>query len=304
LYRHVKKDNTFEPKKLLGHGTVRKCIQGAYERMGIKNFQTLRSHTLRGEFINRLANDDSVNLSETMAAARHKSATASVAYQTHSTTSDTNRLNALFRKRKSQDTSTETEESRKQNRKSENVVEPEEEPLGSNSIKEIDEEEVVVFDKDEKYSVHTQAAMDGLRKDLGRFESEAQRQNDVSSVGSSTSASTSGNWTWDLPPPPQRSRQPQRYSYPPRRSYSSHRSHPPQQVRQHSRRIPSEREREINALRQRLLMLENEIRMESFPYGSTEQEYEESYNEHIEEHEREMSMRRTRRNRDFHRNSY
>ena len=306
LYRHVKKDNTFEPKKPLGHATVRTRIQGAYKRMGISNFQTLRSHALRGEFINRLANDDSVNLQETMAAARHKSASASVAYQTRSTTSEANRLNALFLKRKPQDTTSfEAEENRKQSRKTEKEVEPEEEPLGSNSINEIDEEDVVVSHKNEKYSAHTQVAMDRLRNDLSRLETGVKRQNDVSSVDDSgTSTSTSENLMWNLPPPPQRSHQ--RHSYPPSRSYSaSHRSYPaPQQVHQHSPREPSEREREINALRQRVLMLEDEVRMESFPYSSTENDFDEMYNDHIEEYEREMRMRRTRRRSNFHRNSY
>ena len=44
--------------------------------MGVSN-KLLRSHALRGEFITRLANDDSVNAQETMSAARHRSITAS-----------------------------------------------------------------------------------------------------------------------------------------------------------------------------------------------------------------------------------
>ena len=54
---------------------------------------------------------------------------------------------------------------------------------------------------------------------------------------------------------------------------------------------------------QRVLMFEDEARIAS--HSSTENEFEEMYNEQIEEHEREMSMRRTRRRRsNFHRNSY
>ena len=55
---------------------------------------------------------------------------------------------------------------------------------------------------------------------------------------------------------------------------------------------------------QRDLIFENVTRMESFPYSWTELEYKELYDELIEEHEMEISMWRTRRNRDFHQMSF
>ena len=56
--------------------------------MGITNYDNLKSHAMRGLFIPKLANDSGVNITELMAASRHKSASASPAYQTRSTTSE------------------------------------------------------------------------------------------------------------------------------------------------------------------------------------------------------------------------
>ena len=55
-------------------------------------------HGLHGEFVSALANDPSVNLSETMAAARHKTAAASAVYQQCSHQSEANRINSLLKK--------------------------------------------------------------------------------------------------------------------------------------------------------------------------------------------------------------
>ena len=101
FYRQVKKQNkkSLNANSVLGKGTIRKRMLGAFKKMGVSN-NFLRSHALRGEFITRLANDDSVNAQETMSAARHRSITASSAYQKTSKKSESNRFGALFKNRK------------------------------------------------------------------------------------------------------------------------------------------------------------------------------------------------------------
>ena len=107
---------------------------------------------------------------------------------------------------------------------------------------------------------------------------------------SSSSVSNSGNWMWDIE---NLRRQPERNPIP--RPTSS------------PRRILSRREREIHSLRQRVLRLEHEDRMDSFPFRSDEHAHEEIYREYTGERdfEREMLMAsRRRRSHGFRRNPY
>ena len=291
FYRQVSKKNKFLVNNPLGASSVRKRIQYAYKFLGISNWKELTSHALRSAMITKLSNSESVNITETMAAARHSTAGASAMYQTRSTESSCNRYRALFNINDDTprpakiytvfglaEAPTVPEKNNNINVKDENVEIRNDQNLGIEEMSVDHEEEI----EDEKpYSEHTQAAVEGLRRDLARVEN-------------SSSVTSSGQWMWDLEAPRQAAiprptpRQTSRF-------LSSNRS----------QRIQSRREREIHALRQRVLVLENEERMQSFPFRSTEDESEELYQDYVGERdfEREMliASRRRRSNR-FRRN--
>ena len=135
----------------------------------------------------------------------------------------------------------------------------------------IDHEEEI--EEQKPYSELTQAAVEGLRRDLARIEN-------------SSSVTSSGQWMRDLEAP----RQAAIPRPTPRQTSRISTSNRP-------RRIQSWRERKIHALRQRVLALEDEERMQSFPFRSTEDESEEFYQDYVGErdYEREMLMASRRR---------
>ena len=63
--------------------------------LGLKNPSDFYPHSLRLEFITRLANDSSVNDEERMRSARHNSVQASEVYQKRSSVSEMSKLKAL-----------------------------------------------------------------------------------------------------------------------------------------------------------------------------------------------------------------
>lgn len=63
--------------------------------LGLKNPSDFYPHSLRSEFITRLANDPSVNDAERMRSSRHSSVQASAVYQKRSSVSEMNKLKAL-----------------------------------------------------------------------------------------------------------------------------------------------------------------------------------------------------------------
>ena len=290
LYRRISRDGKrFLPNQALGSASVRNRIQYAYKHMGIPNWEDLTSHAMRSYFITKLSNDSRVNISETMAAARHRTAAASAIYQTRSKESSCNRLRALFNISNDPAAKTGVEVSVKVPLPVEtNPVEDEkvdnDDVQMENTIYEMsedeDEVEVVSNDIEKPYSIHTQAAVENLSRDLARRE-EAH---------TSSSVSNSGNWMWDIE---NLRRQPERNPIP--RPTSS------------PRRILSRREREIHSLRQRVLRLEHEDRMDSFPFRSDEHAEEAMYREYTGERdferERLMASRR-RRSHGFRRNPY
>lgn len=80
----------------IGKTKICERFQHAFKLLGIKNWNTICQHALRAVVITKLANDPSVNIEETMAAARHLSVAASVVYQERSLVSESNRINALL----------------------------------------------------------------------------------------------------------------------------------------------------------------------------------------------------------------
>ena len=172
IYRRVSANKKrYLPDSRIGEHKIRELIQLAYKHMGIPNWKTLKSHALRGLFINTLANDESVNITEVMAAARHRSTAASAAYQTRSSKSECNRLKALF-KRKA-DTAIEHEENDFKNVKVKVDNEYYEENNNKmNVVEEISDDEEYTKESTEKkgYSIYTQAAADRLEYNVERVE--------------------------------------------------------------------------------------------------------------------------------------
>ena len=83
----------FFPLKPLGAKTITKLFKEGANLLGLP--PSFRAHSLRSAFITKLANDPSVSISETMAAARHNSVSASMNYQLADGVSETNRLVAI-----------------------------------------------------------------------------------------------------------------------------------------------------------------------------------------------------------------
>ena len=80
----------------IGKAKIRERFQFAFKLFGISNWETICPNALRSVFITKLANDPSINIEETMAAARHNSVAASVVYQERSLVSEGNRINCLL----------------------------------------------------------------------------------------------------------------------------------------------------------------------------------------------------------------
>ena len=96
LYRRISADGTFFENSALGREKIQERIQDGFKLFGIKDWMTLRPHALRGVFISILANNDGVNLKETMAAARHTSVSASTGYQARNSKSESAKISAIF----------------------------------------------------------------------------------------------------------------------------------------------------------------------------------------------------------------
>ena len=69
LRMRLNKDCTAFTMQPIGINTIRNLYKSAFHAMGISNWKSLKPHALRAHFITKLANDDSVNIQETMAAA-------------------------------------------------------------------------------------------------------------------------------------------------------------------------------------------------------------------------------------------
>ncbi len=83
----------FYHNKPLGTKTIAKLFKTGADILGLP--KTFRAHSLRSANITMLANNPSVSLKETMAAARHNSVSASMVYQRSDGISEGNRLRAL-----------------------------------------------------------------------------------------------------------------------------------------------------------------------------------------------------------------
>ena len=295
FYRQVSKKNKFLPNNPLGPSSVRKRIQYGYEFLGISNHKTLTSHALRSAMITKLANSENVNTSETMAAARHSTAGASAMYQSRSTESSCNRYKALFNINDDTPRPTKiynvgglencTDLSSPED-KNDKVEDENVEVENNLDFEKMSVDEVSMEDNEDgkPFSEHTQAAVEDLRSDLTRIES------------SSSSVTFSGQWMWDREDAPNEAAI--RHVTPRQTPRLSNSNRP--------RRHQSRREREIHALRQRVLALEHDDRMESFPYENESQElYEEYAGVRNYEEERHMAMAsRRRRSNLFRRNHY
>ena len=81
LYCRVKKDNTMSALQPMGRNTCSKMVKEIGMDCGIVDMKKWKPHVFRHQFLTLLANDASLNLAEVMAAGRHKSVSASLAYQ-------------------------------------------------------------------------------------------------------------------------------------------------------------------------------------------------------------------------------
>ncbi len=110
-YKKIKKDGSgFCVNAPLGKTSIRELFKSAFRRMGISNWETLRPHSCRGWMVTNMANDPSVSLKQTMAAARHFTAQSSIEYQKTDAVSACNRLNSLLKHVGSSDTNDNTNE--------------------------------------------------------------------------------------------------------------------------------------------------------------------------------------------------
>ena len=71
-------------------------MRSAFKIMGIINWEKLHSHVFCSVFIAKSENDSKVNITKTMAASRHTSASASVVYQKSGAISKYNQIDALL----------------------------------------------------------------------------------------------------------------------------------------------------------------------------------------------------------------
>ena len=81
IYCRVKKDGTMSGGQPLGRNTCSKMVKEVGEDCGIVDMAKFKPHVFRHQFLTMLANDPSLNLAEVMAAGRHNSVSASLAYQ-------------------------------------------------------------------------------------------------------------------------------------------------------------------------------------------------------------------------------
>ena len=96
FYLRIRRDGNGFCDSPLGKSKIRDMMRDAFKILEISNWKTLHPHALRGHFITTLANDKSVSLTETMAAARHTSVSASAAYQSKNCINESNRVQALL----------------------------------------------------------------------------------------------------------------------------------------------------------------------------------------------------------------
>ena len=85
LYCRVKKDGTMSSK----------MVKEIAKDCGISDLQGFKPHVFRSYFITYLINDPNINLSEVMAAGRHRSVAASLAYQRRSGKSEAAKFDAV-----------------------------------------------------------------------------------------------------------------------------------------------------------------------------------------------------------------
>lgn len=286
-YLRVNKAGTGFTKIPLGKNIIRGKFKSAFKRMGIMNWQKLRPHALRAWFTTILANDASVSLSETMAACRHKSVSASACYQKRSATSEANRMNSLFNALEPQDKDTKSD------------VTPE--PVESTPVKTVESDVPSAVstgnstyespEDNNQFSSFTQAQAEGLEDDLARVEAA----NGASHIGR-----TPVIHLYRVPPA-----EPSPRAFPVYESRSAYlRTLRPQRspqvqnpyrssTRSIRRRVPSLRELRIRSYRRRVQELERLTLLNSSPYRDDPDElYRDSLAHDMEE--------RRRRSSDFH----
>ena len=95
LYCCVKKDGTMSPNQPLGRNTCSKMVKEVAVDCGIEDIDRFKPHVFRRLFITHLINDPHLSLSEVMAAGRHKSVAASLAYQRRSGKSEAAKFDAV-----------------------------------------------------------------------------------------------------------------------------------------------------------------------------------------------------------------
>ena len=278
FYLRIRNDEGGFCDSPLGKNKIRDMIRDAFQLLGISNWKTLRPHALRGHFITTLANDKSVSLSETMAAARHTSVSASAAYQSRNCFSESNRVKALLETVIDDDNS----KAEVQSIITEDMV--------SLSDRKQDGS-VKVEDVNESFSSLTQIEIDGLETDLTEMEitptHDLQEPIPRFSIGSaigthSRERSSQFNNRRSYPPSNQQSYrhhpQSRDHRYP-RESYQ-HRSHPRRTYPPTQQ--PSQRVMEIRSIRRRLSVMRREDEMMGYPYGSQEQEERELYSDSLD----------------------
>ena len=81
--------------KPLGKDTMRKGMKEIAQRLDLKDWESFGGQALRAHMATKLGNDDSINITEAMAALRHKSVAAHKHYNKTSGISETNRYKAL-----------------------------------------------------------------------------------------------------------------------------------------------------------------------------------------------------------------
>ena len=97
FYRKVNRSGTgFTKKQVVGKESVTIMIRQGLKMFGIKHWEIICPHALRGHFASILANNPSVNLAESLKACRHKSAKTNEKYQQTGTKSECNKILALM----------------------------------------------------------------------------------------------------------------------------------------------------------------------------------------------------------------
>lgn len=97
LYCRVKKDGTMSPIQPLGRNTCSKMVQEVGVECGIQDMKKWKPHVFRSKFLTFLANDPNLNLAEVMAAGRHRSVAASLAYQRRTGESESAKFDSVER---------------------------------------------------------------------------------------------------------------------------------------------------------------------------------------------------------------